>query len=124
MKIAVDVMGGDHAPNAILDGCRVFLNDASYSDADLILFGDSGVLEQFVSDNPSFSARVKTVATTEVIGFDETPTAAYKKKKDSSLVRAFECVKNGDADCLISAGSTGAWYPIPWGTASYPIRRS
>lgn len=108
MKLAVDVMGGDYAPDAILDGCKRFLESDLFTDARLILFGEGSALNAFAESNPAFLSRIQLVLTTEVIGFDESPTAAYKKKKDSSLVRAFEAVKAGEADCVVSAGSTGA----------------
>lgn len=108
MRIAVDVMGGDHAPEAVLDGCRLFLSDSAYSEAELVLFGTEEELKRFVDENPSFSDRIRSVSTTEVIGLNETPVMAYKTKKDSSLVRAFDAVKSGECDCILSAGSTGA----------------
>ena len=90
MILAVDVMGGDHAPDAILGGCLKFLQEEKFSDAELLLFGEENALKKFESENGKHVNRFKTVPTTEVIGFDESPTEAYKKKKDSSLVRAFE----------------------------------
>ena len=108
MILAVDVMGGDHAPQAILGGCLKFLEAEQFKDANLLLFGEENVLKQFEKENAAYSTRFKTIPTTEVIGFDEIPTEAYKKKKDSSLVRAFEAVKSGEAECVVSAGSTGA----------------
>lgn len=108
MKLAVDVMGGDHAPQAILDGCKQFLEAPQFKDAELMLFGDEAAIRAFAEQNSAYKDRLHLVPTTEVIGFDESPTAAYKKKKDSSLVRAFEAVKAGEADCVVSAGSTGA----------------
>lgn len=108
MILAVDVMGGDNAPQAILGGCSKFLKSETFSDAELMLFGDEKALNQFKIENESLSNRFHLIPTNEVIGFDESPTEAYKKKKDSSLVRAFEAVKNGEAQCVVSAGSTGA----------------
>ena len=108
MKLAVDVMGGDHAPEAILGGCKLFLESLQFRDAELVLFGEKQAISAFAGENSAYANRIHLVPTTEVIGFDESPTAAYKKKKDSSLVRAFEAVKAGEADCVVSAGSTGA----------------
>lgn len=108
MRLAVDVMGGDHAPEAVLGGCKMFLSDPAFSDADLELFGNESELDRFLLDNPLFSHRISIFATTEIIELTESPVLAYKKKKDSSLVRAFESVKAGNCDCVLSAGSTGA----------------
>lgn len=107
-KIAIDVMGGDHAPQAVLDGCAQFLEVKEFSDAKLLLFGDVACMESYWSTHPYDKERVEWIATTEVIGFDEHPTVAVRTKKDSSLVRAVTAVKDGIADCVVSAGSTGA----------------
>lgn len=108
MKLAIDVMGGDNAPQAILDGCAAFLNEPEAEGVNLKLFGDEAVLKAFAAAHPEWSERIETVYTTELIGMGEHPTEAIRKKKDSSLVKALEAVRDKDADCLISAGSTGA----------------
>lgn len=108
MKLAIDVMGGDNAPQAILDGCAAFLNEPEAEGVNLKLFGDETVLKAFAAAHPEWSERIETVYTTELIGMGEHPTEAIRKKKDSSLVKALEAVRDKDADCLISAGSTGA----------------
>lgn len=108
MKIAVDVMGGDHAPQAILDGVRLVLENPKFS-GELLLFGDAKAIARYFAANPSMDrSRCNIVPTTQVIGFDEHPTAAIRAKKDSSLVRAIRAVAEGEANCVVSAGSTGA----------------
>lgn len=107
-KIAIDVMGGDNAPQAVLDGCAQFLEMQEFSDTKLLLFGDLSCMESYWSTHPYDKERVELFPTTEVIGFNEHPTAAVRSKKDSSLVRAVTAVKDGLADCVVSAGSTGA----------------
>ena len=108
MKLAIDVMGGDNAPAAVLDGCLAFLNERESEGVTLRLFGDEAILKDFMRAHPAVSDRVETVYTTETIGMGEHPTEAIRKKKDSSLVKAIEAVRDREADCVISAGSTGA----------------
>lgn len=107
MKIAIDAMGGDLAPKAVLEGVSLVLPELT-KDVELVLYGDEAALKSGLKELNITDARVKTVATSEVIGFDEQPTLAIRKKKDSSMVRAIEAVANGEADCVLSAGSTGA----------------
>lgn len=107
MKLAIDAMGGDLAPQAVLEGVRLVLPELP-ADAALALYGDGAALKDGLAALGVDDARVRVVPTTQVIGFDEQPTLAIRKKKDSSMVRAVEAVANGEADCVISAGSTGA----------------
>ena len=108
MKLAVDVMGGDNAPAAVLDGVLAFLKEPEAEDVNLRLFGDEKVLNDFTAAHPEIRDRIETVFTTETIGMGEHPTEAIRKKKDSSLVKALECVRDKEAECFFSAGSTGA----------------
>lgn len=107
MKIAIDAMGGDYAPLAVLEGVKLVLPELP-KDAELILFGDEKQIRDGMTLVALDDARVSVTATTQVIGCDEQPTLAIRKKKDSSMVRAVEAVAGGEADCVLSAGSTGA----------------
>ncbi|QDU71103.1 phosphate acyltransferase PlsX [Mucisphaera calidilacus] len=112
MRIAVDVMGGDHAPAAVLTGCLdavPILGD----DHTLVLVGDEQVIRQGMeqaglADHP----QIEIVPTTQVIDMGEGPVAALRSKPDSSIVRlmALGGRKAGDQYCdvVISAGNTGA----------------
>ncbi len=108
MKLAIDVMGGDNAPQAVLDGCLAFLKEPEAEGVTLRLFGEQKILDDFIASNPERAARFETVYTTETIGMGEHPTEAIRKKKDSSLVKALESVRDRETDCIVSAGSTGA----------------
>ena len=107
MKIAIDAMGGDLAPKAVLEGISLVLPELS-KDVELVLYGDEAAIKSGLAELNITDARVKTIATSEVICCDEQPTLAIRRKKDSSMVRAIEAVANGEADCVLSAGSTGA----------------
>ena len=107
MKIAIDAMGGDHAPQAVFEGVKLVLPELN-KEVELVLYGDETTIKDGLSALGVTDKRVSIVATTEVVGCDEQPTLAIRKKKDSSMVRAVEAVASGEADCVLSAGSTGA----------------
>ena len=110
MRIGVDVMGGDNAPDAILDGSLASLPKLA-SDDELVLFGDEKIIAAALKSAPAHQAKVTVVATTEVVGMDESPVDAVRSKVDSSIV---VCCKHASRkhdnplDAVISAGSTGA----------------
>jgi len=102
VRVVVDAMGGDHAPEAVLAGVDAAL--AADSGLEIILTGPADVVDAFASSRDRCSA----VATTEVIGMDEHPAHAVRGKKDSSIVVGCRLVRDGEADAFFSLGSTGA----------------
>ena len=107
MRIAIDAMGGDNAPQAVLEGVKLVLPELK-GDVELVLYGQEETLKSGLAALGVSDPRVSIVATSEIIGCDEQPTLAIRKKKDSSMVRAVEAVAQKEADCVLSAGSTGA----------------
>ncbi|MBI1336790.1 MAG: phosphate acyltransferase PlsX [Phycisphaera sp.] len=113
MRIAVDVMGGDHAPDAILTGSLDAIGLLSESDR-LVLIGDGAVIREELEERGlTQDPRIEVEATTQVIGMDESPVLAIRNKPDSSIVRMGELGgsrKSGERHCevVISAGNTGA----------------
>jgi len=104
VKIAVDAMGGDYAPREIVKGS---LDAAKEYGISVILAGDEErVHYELGGDNAG--GLVSVVHATELIGMCEQPAAAVRKKKNSSIVTATRLVKEGEAQALVSAGSTGA----------------
>lgn len=106
IKIAVDVMGGDFAPAEQVAGAVLALNQ--FSDLCLALVGDETQIKEQLSQYTYDEKRVEIIHTTEIITMEEEPAKAVKSKKDSSLVVAFNLLKDGQADGLVSSGSTGA----------------
>ncbi|MDO9107683.1 MAG: phosphate acyltransferase PlsX [Coriobacteriia bacterium] len=102
VKVVVDAMGGDHAPEAVLVGVDAAL--AADTNLQIILTGPADVVEAFAKSRD----RCRAVTTTEVIGMDEHPAHAVRGKKDSSIVVGCRLVRDGEADAFFSAGSTGA----------------
>jgi phosphate acyltransferase len=102
MKLAVDAMGGDHAPKDIVLGVKKALEE--FHDIEVLLFGDENKIKEWL---PSHD-RLTIVHTDEVIEGTDEPVRAVKRKKNSSMVLMAQAVKNGEADACISAGNTGA----------------
>lgn len=104
MKIAVDAMGGDYAPQEIVRGA---LQAAAEYGVAVILVGDEALIKAELAGNES-CGMVDVVHATEVISMGEHPAVAVRRKRNSSIVRATRLVKEGEADAVVSAGSTGA----------------
>lgn len=103
MSIALDAMGGDHAPSEIVKGA---LEAAPLLRCKLLLVGDTAALEPLL---PSpVPANIELVQASESVGMDEKPLDAYRKKKDSSIMVGAQLVKDGRAQAFVSAGNTGA----------------
>ncbi|BCA86748.1 phosphate acyltransferase [Enterococcus saigonensis] len=102
MKIAVDAMGGDNAPKAIVEG--VMLAKKDFPDIEFQLYGKEAEIKKYVTDE----ANVKIIHTDEKINSDDEPVKAIRRKKQASMVLAAQAVKNGEADAIFSAGNTGA----------------
>ena len=113
MRIAIDVMGGDYAPDAILAGSIAALELLGPADR-LTLIGDESIIRDTLKEEGAAQdPRIEIVATTQVIGMAETPTVALRKKPDSSIARwarlgSRRCPEDQRAEVIISAGNTGA----------------
>ena len=107
MKIALDAMGGDHAPQVTVAGAKNALK--LYSDIEeLFLVGDASSIEAEMAKIGFSSSRITVVHAPDVVGMDESGAKALRKKKKSSIAVATDLVKSGDADAVVSAGNTGA----------------
>lgn len=113
MRIAIDVMGGDHAPDAILDGALKAVGALSPGDT-LLMVGDETLIREGIQEaGLTGDPRVEIEATTEIIGMGDTPVTALRGKPDSSIVRIAElggrkAPQDRRCDVVISAGNTGA----------------
>lgn len=106
IRVVVDAMGGDNAPGEIVKGAVQAVNNTD--NVNVILVGIEEAVNSELSKYQYDSAKIKVVNATEVIGFDEAPAVAVKKKRDSSIVVGMKMVRTGEADAFVSAGSTGA----------------
>ncbi len=110
MRIGIDVMGGDNAPDEILKGCFAALTNLATEDQ-LVLIGDADLINEAIAERGIKSSQIEVITTTEVIGMNESPVDAVRTKKDSSIVimgRMASPKLPNRLDAIISAGNTGA----------------
>ncbi|CQR47732.1 Phosphate acyltransferase [Paraliobacillus sp. PM-2] len=102
MKLAIDAMGGDHAPKAIVEGAMRAVKDLN--DLEIVLIGDENKIKPLLST----TEQISIIHTETVITSEDEPVRAVRRKKDASLVLMANEVKEKRADACISAGNTGA----------------
>jgi glycerol-3-phosphate acyltransferase PlsX len=106
MRIAVDVMGGDHGCGVVIEGAnRALKNDRRITA--LYLVGNRAEIHAALPHRGFRDHRMHVVHATEALTMDDKPAAAVRRKKDSSIVRAIELVHEGTADAIVSVGNTG-----------------
>lgn len=106
MKIAVDAMGGDNAPEEIIKGAILAVKKYS---CEIVLVGDENKIQSFLKNETDIkNLPVEIKHASEIIEMGEHPADAVRNKKDSSIVVATQLVKDGECDAVLSAGSTGA----------------
>jgi len=108
MRIALDAMGGDHGPDEQIAGAIQALEE---SDLKLTLVGDEIAIQACLNrmvPAADVLSRLQVVHTSEMVEMGESPVDAIRKKKNSSVMLAFDLVKKGEADAAVSAGNSGA----------------
>lgn len=106
MRVVVDGMGGDYSPKAVVEGC--VLAQKEY-DLEIVITGPEELIMKELNKYSYNKEKISIVDAKEVIGVNESPVKALKSKKDSSMVKALQMVRDGEVDAIISAGSTGAF---------------
>ncbi|MDR5689917.1 MAG: phosphate acyltransferase PlsX, partial [Armatimonadota bacterium] len=105
MRVAVDAMGGDHAPAEVVAGA---LAAAERLGIDVLLVGPDEVVREQLKRHRPPASRVRVVHASQQVGMDESPTTALRRKPDNSITKGLELVRSGQADAFFSAGNTGA----------------
>lgn len=105
MRIILDGMGGDNAPGAIVEGAVLASKEI---DHEIVIIGQEELINQELKKYKYNHDKITVADAREVITNDEAPVRAVRSKKDSSIVKGINMVKNGEGDIFISAGSTGA----------------
>lgn len=106
MKIAIDAMGGDNAPQATVEGAIQAVREYGIT---VFLFGIENEIIKYVPEEMKNDSRIKIINAPEVINVEDSPVKAIKQKKNSSMVMGLKAVKEKDCDAFLSAGSTGAF---------------
>ena len=107
LKIGLDAMGGDFAPEAAVKGA-VMASEELGPESKIVLFGDKAKIEEILAAEHCPADRFEIVATTEVIEMGDHPAKAFQQKSDSSITVGFTCLAKGLIQGFASAGSTGA----------------
>ena len=107
MKIALDAMGGDFGPLNLVGGAVMALRDYAHIEK-LFLVGDTAQIEAELKKHKCNDRRISIVHSTQVVDMSDRAWSAVRRKKDSSVSRAVDLVKYGEADAIVSAGHTGA----------------
>jgi glycerol-3-phosphate acyltransferase PlsX len=118
MRIAVDVMGGDHGCRVVIAGAKLAL-ETNKKISTLYIVGDQDAIHKALPERGFRDHRVKVVHASEVVEMNDKPAAALRKKKDSSIARAAELVAEGHADALVSLGNTGGIFAA----AQFKVKR-
>jgi phosphate acyltransferase len=103
VRIAVDAMGGDHGPAAVVPGA--IDHARAHAEDQVILVGDEAAVRAIGGELPP---NVTIIHASQVIGMDEHPALALREKKDATILVAMDLVKRGEADAVVTAGHTGA----------------
>jgi glycerol-3-phosphate acyltransferase PlsX len=106
MRIALDAMGGDHAPGPIVDGAVQAV--AADPELRVVLVGDQGQVESCLTRQGGRPDRIELFHCTQAIGMEETPVVALRKKPDNSISRCWQLLAERKVEAIVSAGNTGA----------------
>src|SRR5260370_27684815 len=106
MRIALDAMGGDHAPAPIVAGAvQAVAGDPSLH---VVLVGDQAQVEPLVAKEAGERSRIEFFHCTQVIGMEESPVVGLRRKPDNSISRCWQLLAENKVEAIVSAGNTGA----------------
>ncbi len=104
--IALDAMGGDEGPAVVVPGAALALK--RHPDVTFLLFGDEGRIASYLDEQPSLAERARIIHADTAVEMQDKPSQAVRRGRGSSMWLALEAVQKREADCMISAGNTGA----------------
>jgi phosphate acyltransferase len=105
-RVALDLLGGDSAPQSVVDGALLVLQETD--DVALTLVGPVDLAQSLLAGRPHDASRLSLVPASQVVGMDEDPARAVRSKRDATVRVAARLVRDDRADALVSVGSTGA----------------
>jgi glycerol-3-phosphate acyltransferase PlsX len=106
IRIAVDGMGGDYAPQVVVEGAVAAAND--FAHLEIVLVGQPEALKRELNRHKVLGGKIVIHPASEVVDMGDSPVAALKKKKDSSIAVCIDLLKNKEVDAVMTAGNTGA----------------
>ena len=107
IKIAIDAMGGENAPDKIIDGISKFVENNKSDDYKLLLYGDANRIDKLLTEKKIIKNNIEILNTQSIVSDDETPLTAIKNSKNSSMWKSIESQLLNNADISLSAGNTG-----------------
>ncbi len=107
IKIAIDAMGGENAPNKVIDGISKFIENNKSNDYKLLLYGDANRIDKLLINKKIKRHNIEIINTQSIVSDDETPLTAIKNSKNSSMWKSIESQLLNNADISLSAGNTG-----------------
>ena len=107
IKIAIDAMGGENAPNKVIDGISKFIENNKSNDYKLLLYGDANRIDKLLTNKKIKRHNIEIINTQSIVSDDETPLTAIKNSKNSSMWKSIESQLLNNADISLSAGNTG-----------------
>ena len=110
LVIALDAMGGDKAPEVVVDGAE--LARERFPDISFLMFGDQAKVEPLVARHPKLASVTEIRHTAEIVSAEDKPSVALRSARGSSMRLAIDAVGAGEASCVVSAGNTGALMAI------------
>ena len=105
MRIAIDGMGGDNAPGAVVEGAILAAKEYGYN---IVLVGDNEIIQKELFKRKSVPKSITVYHASQVIGMDESPATSVRRKRDSSITVGANLLKEKKVDAFVSAGNTGA----------------
>jgi glycerol-3-phosphate acyltransferase PlsX len=105
MKIGIDFFGGDHAPEAIIQGVKEVIGQI---ESTIVLYGDEATIVRLLTENKINFDKIEIVHTTQIVDGEDKPVQAVKKKKDSSMMKGLVDLRKDKIDAFLSAGNSGA----------------
>jgi len=112
VTIALDAMGGDHAPNEVIYGASLIAENSDYDNLRFKIYGDTAKINPLIALMPKLVEKSEVIHTTQVVGPEEKPSSAIRNFKDSSMQVAINSLKENKSDAVVSAGNTGALMAI------------
>lgn len=106
MKIVVDAMGGDYAPEVVIEGASLAVKE--YNNIEVVLTGDEARIKPLLKKARYAGRNISVYHAPEVIGMSESPAVSVRRKRNSSIVLGLNLVRDGRAEAFVSAGNTGA----------------
>ena len=108
MKIALDIMSGDHAPISNINGAIDFINNSKSKNTKIILYGNENIIKNNLKLINRYNNRLSYKITKSIVNMKDKPSFAFKHKRDSSLITIIDDLNNKNVNAAISAGNTGA----------------